>query len=45
MVLHCLRVYKDEKVPADEEVTVMFKQKSEDVVYHFKDPAIGIYKK
>lgn len=38
-------VYKDVKVPADEEVTVTFKRKSEDSVYHFKDPAIGIYKK
>lgn len=38
-------VYKDVKVPSDEEVTVTFKRKSEDSVYHFKDPAIGIYKK
>lgn len=45
MVLHCLRVYKDVKVPADEEVTVTFNRKCEDSVYHFKDPAIGIYKK
>lgn len=38
-------VYKDVKVPADEEVTVTFRRKSEDSVYHFKDPAIGVYKK